>query len=248
MTILGTRGEIEASAPYHARHSGILIDDTLLFDLGEKEFLDYKPSYIFITHLHPDHAYFIRSGTLPPQTNAIIYAPESYTPNKKRNKASPLVKIFPGKFSWHGYTITAIPTEHSLKVKSQAYLIEKNGKRILYTGDLFWIDKKYHNRLGKLDLVITEGSYLKKEGMIRRSKLPASDKITNKLSKPFGHTGIPNLLQLFAPHANHIALMHFGTWFYTAGSQKARAELKKLARQYNVEIIVGYDGRTIRLP
>ena len=37
--ILGTRGEVEPSAPYHARHSGILIDDRFMFDLGEKEFL-----------------------------------------------------------------------------------------------------------------------------------------------------------------------------------------------------------------
>ena len=86
MTILGTRGEIEASAPYHARHSGILIDDTLLFDLGEKEFLDYNPSYIFITHLHPDHAYFVRSGTSIPETNAIIYAPENYSASTKKGK------------------------------------------------------------------------------------------------------------------------------------------------------------------
>lgn len=256
ITLLGTRGEIEASAPYHTRHSGILIDDTLLFDLGEKEFLDYNPSYIFITHLHPDHAYFVRSGALMPDTSATIYAPENYIAGKQKNrqqKTTPshqktMVKTFPGKINRQGYTITAIPTEHSLKVKSQAYLIEKNGKRILYTGDLFWIDKKYHNRLGKLDLVITEGSYLKKGGMIRRSKLPADNDTQNKLSKPFGHTGIPNLLQLFAPHTNRIALMHFGTWFYTAGARKARAELNQLGKKYNVEIITGYDGRIIWLP
>ena len=64
ITILGTRGEIEPTAPYHARHSGLLVDDTLMFDLGEQEFLAYKPSYIFITHLHPDHAYFVRDSRL----------------------------------------------------------------------------------------------------------------------------------------------------------------------------------------
>ncbi len=254
MTILGTRGEIEASAPYHARHSGILIDDTLLFDLGEKEFLDYNPSYIFITHLHPDHAYFVRSGTSIPETNAIIYAPENYSASTKKGKQKTtpdhqetVVKIFPGKLRWHGYTISAIPTEHSLKVKSQAYLIEKNGKRVLYTGDLFWIDKKYHNRLGNLDLVITEGSYLKKGGMIRRSKLPTDDEAKSQLSQPFGHTGIPNLLQLFAPHTKQIALMHFGTWFYTDGARKAHAELKNLGKQYGIEVIAGYDGLQIQV-
>jgi glyoxylase-like metal-dependent hydrolase (beta-lactamase superfamily II) len=58
--ILGTRGEIKVSAPYHSRHSGVLIDNTLLLDCGEPEFLDYKPQAILITHLHPDHAFFVR--------------------------------------------------------------------------------------------------------------------------------------------------------------------------------------------
>jgi len=60
--ILGTRGNVTASAPKHARHSGILVDGRLLLDLGEAAYLDYRPRYVFITHLHPDHAAFMGSS------------------------------------------------------------------------------------------------------------------------------------------------------------------------------------------
>jgi glyoxylase-like metal-dependent hydrolase (beta-lactamase superfamily II) len=60
--ILGTRGEIKNLKPYHAKHSGVFIDNDLLFDLGEKEYLKLNPEHIFITHLHPDHAFFARKG------------------------------------------------------------------------------------------------------------------------------------------------------------------------------------------
>ena len=59
LRILGTRGEIKSSAPRHSKHSGVLIDGKLMLDVGEKEFLDLKPGCVFITHLHPDHAFFI---------------------------------------------------------------------------------------------------------------------------------------------------------------------------------------------
>jgi len=37
--ILGTRGEIELSKPQHHNHSGILFDETILCDAGEKNIL-----------------------------------------------------------------------------------------------------------------------------------------------------------------------------------------------------------------
>ena len=60
MTIkfLGTKGQIPLSHKRHSLHSGFLVDDVILFDLGEKRFLKEDPKYIFITHFHPDHAFF----------------------------------------------------------------------------------------------------------------------------------------------------------------------------------------------
>jgi ribonuclease BN (tRNA processing enzyme) len=226
--ILGTRGEIEASAPYHSHHSGVLLDNKILFDLGEPEFLQHKPQIIFFTHLHPDHAYFIRSKHEEPQTKAELYAPEKYKNNLD-------IKIIKKTKKINSYKITAIPTHHSKKVKSQAYLIEKNKQKILYTGDLIWINKKYHSQLQNLKLVITEASFFKKGGMIRR------DKETKEI---YGHNGVPDLINLFKRFTNNIILMHYGSWFYK-DIKKSRKKIKKLARDNDINIIVGYDGLKI---
>ena len=181
--ILGTRGEIEATAPYHSRHSGILIDETLLLDFGEKDFLNDKPKFILITHLHPDHAFFIRHPHESINVEIPIYGPEKYRNHIIVEKLSR-----PKRFG--RYEIIPIPTHHSHRVASQAYLIQKGNEKILYTGDMIWINKEYHPLLQKLDLVITEGSYLRRGGFIK--KHPESGKL-------YGHAGIPDLIKLFKP-------------------------------------------------
>ncbi|MBD3231907.1 hypothetical protein GF322_04570 [Candidatus Dependentiae bacterium] len=227
--ILGTRGEIKPSAPYHSKYSGILIDNKIMIDIGEKEFLKYKPQVIFITHLHPDHAFFTRDKKHFYEIKIPTYAPEKYENN--------FVQILKKPKTFLGYKITPIPTEHSLKVKSQAYLIEKGKQKILYTGDMFWIKKQYQKKIPKLSLVITEGSYINKGGRI----------IKTKNSKPYGHTGIPNLINLFKPYTKSILLMHFGSWFYNYGAKKARNKLKQLGKENNINIIIGYDGMDLDL-
>ena len=220
--VLGTRGEIEESAPRHSRHSGLLVNGELLFDLGEREFLLAEPRRVFITHLHPDHAFFVRT---PAPLVVPVYAPET-------RPGVPELKLFPSKMSYRGYSIRAIPSHHSLKVKSVAYLVEKAGRRLLYTGDLFWINKEHHSLFGQLDLVVTEASFLRRGGMIRRGR-------TSGLA--YGHAGVPNLVELFSKFTGHILFTHFGSWFY-AGARKARRTLAALGRRNGVVALAGYDG------
>lgn len=228
ITILGTRGEIKLSAPYHSKKSGILIDGKILLDIGDSRFLQYKPKAILITHLHPDHAYFVRSGETP-EIPADLFAPEPY-----KNMPLTLTKK---PFTLNGYIITPIPTIHSAKVVSNAYLIEHKGTRVLYTGDMIWIEKKYHDLLGKLDLVITEASFMRKGGRIRKDP---------KTGTLFGHTGVPNLISLFKKHTNTILFVHFGSWFYKNMTQ-SRAQFKQLAKEQDMQLIVGYDGLNLNL-
>jgi len=220
--VLGTRGEIKASAPYHSKKSGVFINNTILLDIGEESFLHHQPTAIFITHLHPDHAYFVRKGNAYASTTP-LYAPETY-------QGLP-IKVINHTMTVATYTITPIPTVHSIKVKSQAYLIEHGNKKILYTGDMIWIEKQYHHLLHNLDLVITEASSFKAGGLIRRDK---------KTGNIFGHTGIPNLVKFFASYTNTMLFVHFGTWFYA--DKEKRKLFTVLAKEYNVTIMVGYDG------
>lgn len=230
LKILGTRGEIEASLPRHSKKSGVLIDDILLLDLGEKQYLKYDPKWILITHLHPDHAYFMRRGKEEhPLTEAEIFAPEKPASHAIRILNQP-TKIGP-------YHVIPIPTHHSKHVLSQAYLIEKGGISILYTGDLVWIDKKYHHLFKEVDLVITDGSYIREGGVIRK------DPETEKL---FGHNGIPNLIRLFRPYTKKILFIHFGTWFYQ-NVKESREKLLSLGKIYKINILVGHDGLDLEL-
>ena len=222
--VLGTRGEIAESAPRHARHSGMLVDGRLLFDLGEREFLDTKPERVFITHLHTDHAFFVRERE-PAPIGRTLYAPE-------KRAGFPEVRVFPGKMSYRGYSIRAVPTHHSLKVRSTAYIVEKGGQRLLYTGDMFWINKEYHPLIGRLDLAVTEASFIREGGMIRR------DRTTGQA---YGHAGVPNLIELFAKFTTTILFTHFGGWFY-AGARESRRTLAALGRKYGVRALAAYDG------
>jgi ribonuclease BN (tRNA processing enzyme) len=230
ITVLGTRGEIEASKPYHSRHSGILIDGKILLDVGEKEFLDYGPKLILITHLHPDHAFFVsKNEDVLKQTKVPIYAPESYKKFRVTKKTK--------KITFQRYSITPIPTIHSKLVASQAYLIKKQNKTILYTGDMVWIEKKYHRLFKNVDAVITEGSYLRRGGLVRK------DKETGKL---FGHKGIPDWINLFCDKTPIIIFTHFGSWFFKITAQQARKKIEVLAKD-RVQVVTAYDGFSFQI-
>jgi Cft2 family RNA processing exonuclease len=160
ITILGTRGEIEPFSPCHARHSGVLINGELLLDCGEKEFFDFEPSWIFVTHLHPDHAVFLKETV---RTEIPIYGPEPYINCVRVQGIRTQLKI-------KSYTVLPAPTLHSVKVRSQGYLVRTKDQSLLYTGDLCAITTSILNRYAPLDIVITEASFLRKGGLIKKDK------------------------------------------------------------------------------
>ena len=222
LRILGTRGEIDESAPGHRNHSGVLVDNTLLLDVGEKEFLSLKPEQILITHLHPDHAFFIVE---PGEIGVPVYAPESY-------HNSVTVKALPQELVSGGFRVRPVPTHHSKKVRSSAFVVEDESARICYTGDVIWINKEFHPILKGSDLIITDGSYLRKGGMVIR------DPETGLL---FGHNGIPDLIRLFRNLTNHLLFVHFGSWFFKDISA-SKKKLEELGIENGMDILVGYDG------
>lgn len=225
--VLGTRGEIEKSTVGYSRHSGVLVDNTILLDLGEKVFLNYKPISVFVTHLHPDHAFFINKGDL--NAEMPVYAPQS----SKRHNVSELLD----SIHINSYQVKPIPTHHSKLVKSQAYLVDHGNQKLLYTGDLIWIDEKYHNLFKNSKLVITDGSFLRHGGMVRKDK---------NTGEPFGHNGIPDLIAFFKYFTRNILFVHFGSWFYK-NIEEANQILIKLGKSYGIIVYVGYDGMELNL-
>jgi len=229
--ILGTRGEIESSAPWHSRRSGILVDGSILLDIGEEEYLDAEPDAAVITHLHPDHAFFARDGVdFEGEIDFPVYAPGEY-------EGDVVVRKLPDRLKIGKYEIRAIPARHSLKVESRALVIDDGKSRICYTGDMIWIDKKHDGLLEDLDLVITEGSFYRRKGMVRR------DRDTGRI---YGHNGIPDLVRLFSRFTSHIRLVHFGSWFYRDISS-ARGKIRDLGHEYGVDVRATRDGEEIAL-
>jgi len=227
INILGTRGEIQEADPKHLMHSGVLIDKMILLDIGEKAFLKHNPQYVFITHLHSDHAFFMAPGE-EIITRASVFAPERSEKLKK-------MKVISDSMEFAGYRIVPVPVIHSIKVKSVGYLVEKDNKRIFYTGDIASVNKKYFKRLGKLDLVITEASFLRKGGLIRK----------NKEGKIFGHNGVPDLVNLFEKFTGRIVFTHVGTWFLkdiSSGIQKIKSMERK-----GLKLDIAVDGFAIHL-
>jgi ribonuclease BN (tRNA processing enzyme) len=176
VTILGTRGNIANSAPGRANHSGILVGGALLFDLGEAAYLRYRPKHIFITHLHADHAAFMTSAM---KLDAHVYVPES-------TRRCPGATVVTGAVCAGSYRIIPIPIAHSHVVRSVGYIVESRGRRLFYSGDMVAIDKQYHSRLRHLDLVITDGSFMRKGGLVRTDR---------HSGERHGHAGIPDLVE-----------------------------------------------------
>lgn len=224
--ILGTRGKIEPSAEGFRNHTGFLIDGKILVDVGEKQYLDHDPEAIVFTHFHPDHAFFV------PEKEK--FTPEIPLFGPEENELIPELKIIARKFNIDGYNFTPVPVIHALQLKSLGYLIEKDEKRIFITGDVAWIEKENLENFPKVDLVITEATFIKKGGRINRK----GDNI-------FGHTGIPNLISLLSPVAKKIAFSHYGNWFFEEEPHQSQERIKEL--QEDVPLIPTHDGMELEV-
>ena len=223
--ILGTRGKIEPSAPHYQNYSGILIDDRILIDIGEKKYLGKNPKLIVFTHFHPDHAYF-------------MFNKEEFTPDiplfgPEENEFIPGLQVIDDAFSLYGYDFTPVPVIHALSLKSFGYLIEKDEKKLFITGDVAWIEKANFESFPQVDLVITEASFINKGGRINRK----GDRI-------FGHTGVPNLIQLLKPVTKKIAFTHYGSWYFE-DIKAGKKQIKQLSD--DMELICCHDGMQIEI-
>jgi phosphoribosyl 1,2-cyclic phosphodiesterase len=196
------------------------VDGFILLDAGETQYLAYQPKHVFITHFHSDHA-AIGLQDVPRETK--IYAPEAST-------KLPMIRIVSKPVRLGAYTVTPIPTVHSQHVKSSGYLVESKDGRFLYTSDLIRIKPRFHSLLKGLDLVITDGSFVRTNGLIRK------DRITGR---PSGHNGIPNLVRFFSQFTDRIVITHFGTWFFKNIAQ-SRRKIESLGN--GVRVLPAHDG------
>ena len=223
--ILGARANIVRSAPRYARHAGVLVDGSILLDLGEPAYLRRRPRQVFITHLHPDHAAFLTTPIVP---QAVLYVPE-------RTRRAPAARVISRPVRVGAHRVIPVPTEHAVNARSLGYIVERGKRRIFYSSDMISIHRRYYARLGRLDLVITDGSFMRRGGLVRR------DAVTRRR---FGHAGIPDLVEFFSRFTRRIVVMHLGSWFY-ADIPRAIHRLSSLGD--GVSVTAARDGMVIQL-
>lgn len=223
--ILGTRGKIQPSAPGYTNHTGILIDDKILVDVGELQYMDHNPEAIVFTHFHPDHAFFVEKKE--------IFDPKIPLFGPEEQEFIPNLKIISGSFKVGAYNFRPVPVIHALKLKSLGYVIEKDQKRIFITGDVAWIEKADLENIKPLDAVFTEATFLRKGGRINRKK----DRI-------FGHTGVPDLIRLLGPLTNKMVFSHYGNWFF----EDLEESVEQLKKQADDPVIIpAHDGMELEI-
>lgn len=225
--ILGTRGKIEPSAPKHKNHTGFLVDNKILIDVGEPEYMQHDPKAIVFTHFHPDHAFFVaEKEKFNPKIPLFGPEPQEFVPE---------LRIISEKFSIGEYNFSPIPVIHALKLKSLGYIIQIDTKKIFITGDVAWIEKANLKQLPKLDLIITEATFINKGGRINRKK-----------NKIFGHTGVPDLIRLLGPHTDKIVFTHYGNWFFE-NVEESLNRIRSLQNENTPELIPAHDGMEIEV-
>lgn len=229
--ILGTRANIRLTHPQHTKHTGILIDNKILIDAGEAEYLRKNPEYIFITHLHDDHAFFVHEKHKTGSNLIAVYAPEGH-----KNMQNIIIPRAEEPIHAGEYKITPIHVHHSARVKSFAYIIEKNKKKFFYTGDVSRADHSWQEKIGHADLIIIDGSHFRRGGHIQ------TDKNTGHL---YGHTGIPDLVELFRPITSHIVVVHLGSWFVRNVSD-GEVQITGLSDE-QLKVEPAHDGQIFRI-
>lgn len=187
ITFLGTshgyaeKGHFTSSTLVEADHLSYIIDagapvEALLVNL-DKNFADIRG--IFITHMHADHIGNLHSLTEPftrfrYNDKAACFIPEKegldayfawmkalHTDTDKLQKTVKFEITHEGViYEQNGLKVTAIPNNHMEhgKYPSFSYMLEHDGKRVLFTGDMDANFPEYEKILGEreYDLVICE--------------------------------------------------------------------------------------------
>ena len=141
---------------YLRRLTSTLFDDTLLIDVTKTvlDMIDQPEAItdVFFTHSHADHFSIEALRSLAP---CRVYAHESWA-GEIEGTGLTVIPLKIGEPVKAGrFSVTPLPANHSTEKAYEQpvhYLIEKEGKRLLYATDGAWMLNRAHHIIGKQSL------------------------------------------------------------------------------------------------
>ena len=148
----------------YRRHASILLDHCLLIDVTQS-ILDIIPdpagvTDVFFTHSHDDHFDLEALKTLAP---CRVYAHESWADSIVGEGLTVIPLQVGVSVQAAGFMVTSMPSNHYADRANETtlhYLIEKEGKRLLYATDGGWLTTRENQLIGDrmLDAIIFDAT------------------------------------------------------------------------------------------
>jgi phosphoribosyl 1,2-cyclic phosphodiesterase len=232
LRFLGTRGEIEARARRHRRHSSLLVGyrrREVMVDCG----LDWinaiaglSPAAIVLTHAHPDHAAGLREGAPCP-----VYATAETWSAIERYPLTERAVVEPRRpLTVLGIEFEAFPVEHSLRAPAIGNRVSAGHPAIFYAPDLLSIVDE-QEALARLDLYVGDGA------SVRRSIVRLRD------GRAIGHASIRAQLEWCASAGVRRAVFtHCGSEIVRGDARTVAAAVRALGSEHGIEAHIAHDG------
>ncbi len=148
----------------YRRHASILLDGRLLIDVTSS-ILDSIPdpdaiTDVFFTHSHDDHFDLNALKTLAP---CRVYAHESWAESISGEGLTIIPLRVGVSVQAAGFTLLPMPSNHYSDLENEItlhYLIEKDGKRLLYATDGGWLTTRENQLIGDrtLDAIVFDAT------------------------------------------------------------------------------------------
>ena len=232
LTLLGTRGNIEARTRRHRMHSSLQVSyygDKVILDCGQDwlgEISDWDPEAILVTHAHPDHAFGLKEGAPCP-----VYATEASWETMEDFEIQERYVVVPREsIQLAGMRFEAFTMDHSTRAPAVGYRITAGRATIFYVPDVVWIRDR-EAALSGARCYVGDGASLERS-MVR--------KIDAAL---IGHTPVRTQLtwcqKLDVPE---MIVTHCGAKIVEGDERTLGAKLRRMAEERGVKVEIAYDG------
>jgi phosphoribosyl 1,2-cyclic phosphodiesterase len=237
LVFLGTRGEIPVRSRRHRRHSSLLVEHAsvrIMIDCGtdwRSRVHSIQPTFIVLTHGHPDHAWGLADGAPCPvyATQATLELIADYPIREPR--------LMPQRTATQvgGIGFEAFPVDHSTRAPAVGYRVTVAQHCFFYVPDVVAI----HDRHAALH---GAGFYIGDGATIQRSMVRRRD------GALIGHAPITTQLGWCEKEGVRQAVFtHCGSEIVKGDERRLGALVRRGASERGVDARIAYDGLQVSL-